>query len=273
MSMLPHTKWFKKTSVTLSSSDGKPIDVYEFNIDHSDTASLKSWSKHFREHYCLDSKIDRYRQAEKMSRREYLLSMVFPSKNDDFGPATRSGDFAEILFADMLQSLFGYYVPRTRYFLKMIPNESSKGTDVLGFKFKTGGNLPESLIAVESKAQFSGKKADTKLQEAVIHSNKDLDKFRIAKSLNSMKQRLDFLNDDDGFFKIEQFQDPLEKPYDIQSGATALFCSSLFDAAHIASTTSCANHSNRDNLTLIVMHAVDLRKIVHEMYERAANDA
>ena len=106
-----------------------------FDNDHDDDAALTEWAKHFREHYCLDSEIDRLRSGTKKTRAEYLTDLVFPGESNDFGPATRSGDFAEILIADLLESQFGFWIPRTRYDDKLVRNESPKGTDVLGFKF------------------------------------------------------------------------------------------------------------------------------------------
>ena len=131
----PHTNWLKKTGAKVQTVDGVAVAVYELTIDHADSPTLAAWAKHFREHYCLDSQIDRLRRGTRKSREQYLLDLVFPDKSEDFGPATRSGDFAEILIADLLDSQMGFWIPRTRYDDKLVRNESPKGTDVLGFKF------------------------------------------------------------------------------------------------------------------------------------------
>ena len=130
-----HTAWLKLTKSSLKTADGIAVTVFELDIDHDDGPTFANWARHFREHYCLDSQIDRLRKGTKKSRAEYLRDLVFPDKSDDFGPATRSGDFAEILIADLLESQFGFWTPRTRYDYKLVRNESPKGTDVLGFKF------------------------------------------------------------------------------------------------------------------------------------------
>lgn len=57
------------------------------------------------------------------------------------------------------------------------------------------------------------------------------------------------------------------------SAAAAIFCSSVYDAAHICKTTDCSDHENVSNLTLIVVHSEALMKFVHALYERAANEA
>ncbi len=272
--MLPHSNWLKKTAKKLQTIDGKKVTVYEFVVDSSDQAALKAWAKHFREHYCLDSKLDRLRKGTGKSRAEYLRDLVFPDANDSFGPATRSGDFAEILIADLLESELGYWVPRVRYADKMVRNESPKGTDVVGFKLAKGSPSQPSrkdvLIAFESKAQLSRSKSTDRLQDAVNDSMKD--KFRIGESLNAIKRRLIDQDKDDEAERVERFQEGLAVPYVRASGAAALFCSSVYSPDAIAGT-DCSAHENRDNLVLVVVHGKDLMKLVHALYKRAANEA
>lgn len=270
-----HTDWLKPIKGKLKTADGIAVKVFELDIDYGDNSTLADWAKHFREHYCLDRQIDRLRRGTKKSRAKYLTDLVFPDESDDFGPATRSGDFAEILIADLLESQFGFWTPRTRYDDKLVRNESPKGTDVLGLKFGgTGPSEPskkDTLISFESKAQLSGTKAKARLQEAVVDSAKDV--YRISESLNAMKRRLIARQDDEGADKVERFQDGLEVPYIRMSGAAAVFCSSVYDAAHISRTTDCSKHENVGNLMLVVVHSKTLMKFVHALYERAANEA
>ncbi|WP_305824886.1 Hachiman antiphage defense system protein HamA [Massilia brevitalea] len=272
---LPHVIWLKKKVKRLTSQCNREISVYELKFDFNDTAALNAWAKHFREHYCLDSKIDKMRRGTNLSRAEYLTQLVFPDITQDFGPATRSGDFAEILVSDLLEGLLNYWVPRTRYISKMVRNESPKGTDVIGFKIvSTDLDAPSKkdiLISFESKAQFSGKKAKPRLQDAIVDSKKD--KFRIAESLNAIKQRLDDQGKEEDVLKVERFQDPLGRPYKLKTGAAALFCKAVFDPAQITSSTDASGHDNADNLSLIVIHGVEMMKFVHLLYERAASEA
>lgn len=272
---LKHMAWLKKTPGKLKTTDGTAISVFELDIDHADVAVLGEWATHFRHHYLLDSKIDRLRKGTGKSRDEYLTDMVFPDKTDDFGPATRSGDFAEILVADLLESQFGFWTPRTRYDDKLVRNESPKGTDVLGFRFAGAGpafpTKQDVLVSFESKAQLSKGSPKAKLQEAVVDSAKDA--LRISESLNAMKRRLIDRGDDDGADKVERFQEGLQVPYIRMSGAAAVFCSSVYDSASVSSTTDCSAHENVDNLMLVVVHAATLMKFVHALYERAATES
>lgn len=270
-----HTDWLKPIKGKLKTADGIAVKVFELDIEHGDGLTLAEWARHFREHYCLDTQIDRLRRGTRKSRAKYLTDIVFPDELDDFGPATRSGDFAEILIADLLESQFGFWVPRTRYSDKQVRNESPKGTDVLGFKFDGAGpskpSKKDTLISFESKAQLSGKKAKARLQGAVNDSCKDV--YRISESLNAMKRRLISYQDDEAADLVERFQDGLEVPYIRMSGAAAVFCSSIYNAAHISKTTDCSKHENIDNLMLVVVHSKALMKFIHVLYERAANEA
>lgn len=271
---LAHSTWLKKAAKQLETKDGRVVIVYELIVNASDEMGLKAWAKHFREHYCLDSKIDKLLKGTGKSRAEYLRDLVFPDAQDDFGPATRSGDFAEILIADLLESHLGYWVPRIRYSDKMIRNESPKGADVIGFKFADGGpekpSEKDALVTFESKAQLSGKKAKGRLQDAVNDSMKD--EFRLGESLNAIKRRLIDQDKDEEAERVERFQEGLAIPYVRESGAAAVFCSSVYNVANITGT-DCSMHENLDNLMLIVVHAKEFMKLVHALYERAANEA
>jgi len=271
-----HTDWLKRTWEKVKTADGKTVAIYELKVDTADAVTLKAWAKHFREHYCLDSQIDDLRDGTKKTRAQYLNDLVFPDKLPGLGPATRSGDFAEILIADLLEYQLGYWTPRTRYADKLTRNESPKGTDVMGFKFNhpSGHAKPskkDELITFESKAQLSGKTYQGKLQEAVEHSAKDV--YRMAESLNAMKRRLLNTGNAIGVERVQRFQDGMETPYIRVSGAAAILCSSVYDAKEIASKTDCSNHENLGNLMLVVVHAEALMGFVHALYERAAHEA
>lgn len=271
-----HTNWLKRTTAArLETADGRTVSLFELVVDPEDNATLAKWAKDFRQQYCLDSEIDRLRKGTNKSRAEYLKDLVFPDASDDFGPATRSGDFAEILIADLLENHLGFWTPRTRYADKLIRNESPKGTDILGFKFSPGSphkpSSGDAVLCVESKAQLSGSKPTPRLQDAVNDSAKDV--YRLSESLNAMKRRLIARGDDEGANRVERFQDALQVPYLRLSGAAAVFCSSVYDATHIASTTNCASHENAANLTLVVVYSKTLMKFVHALYTRAADEA
>ena len=59
-----HIDWLIDTGERLSTADGKTVEVWEFRHEE-DSDILSRWARHFRNHYCLDSEIDFYRNMAK----------------------------------------------------------------------------------------------------------------------------------------------------------------------------------------------------------------
>ena len=276
MASPPHTSWFKDTGQTLTTAAGDKVQVLEF-AHTSDPNILKAWAKHFREHYCLDTVLDEAREGTGLSRREYLEQLVFPDKVAAPGPSIRAGDFAEILIADYFQYMQGWRVPRTRYRMKVIANESAKGTDILAFRLTAKTDLKENvyspqdiLLSIEVKAQFSGKKAAPRLQDAIDDSGKD--QFRRAISLNAMKRRLQADADEANAKLIERFQNLADRPYQIRYTADAFHCLSNYsDSAVTEANTD--GHPEKKRLSLLLVKGNAMMQLVNRLYEVAANEA
>ena len=261
-----HTKWLIDTGKRLSTVDGKEVEIWEFRYE-DDEAILSAWAKHFRNHYCLDADIDDMHEGYDWSRTEYLNRIKFPDRSYPPGPSIRSGDFGEVLVADYLEFLLDYWVPRTRYGDKDIRNESTKGSDIIGFYIVEDGNVsPRDKLAIfEVKAQFSGEKANARIQDAVDDSVKDI--TRKAESLNAIRQRLKYQNRMIESQKVKRFQNEVDRPYEQIYGAAALFEGVLFDDKLISSTDT-SSHPHSDGLALIVikgncmMALVDRKSVV-----------
>ena len=266
-----HTKWFEKVGEQIITKESKTIDVWEY-LHQDDEAVLSAWAKHFRNHYCLDSEIDYFRRGYCFSRSKFLNNIKFPDPKVTPGPSIRAGDFGEILVADFLEYIQGFWVPRTRYGDKTIRNESTKGSDIIGVRlFKEGQFSPEDTLALfESKTQFSGIKPLARLQDAVDGSSKDL--IRKAESLNAIKQRLYGSNDLDAAIKIERFQNEVDNPYREVYGAVALFEDGLFDS-DLALLTDTSKHPASEHLVLVVIRGKQMMDLAHELYRRAADEA
>lgn len=266
-----HTKWFVDTGERINTVNGKEVEVWEFR-HQDDNDVLSAWAKHFRNHYCFDDEIDYWRRGYKFSRAEYLNNIKFPDSKSAPGPSIRAGDFGEVLVADFLEYLLGYWVPRTRYGDKTIRNESTKGSDIIGFHIVNDGEAsPKDKLAIfEAKAQFSGKKAKARLQDAVDDSAKDI--TRKAESLNAIKQRLHSRNELDDAEKIERFQNEVDHPYKEGYGAVALFENLLFDSS-LTSSTDSSSHPYSGDLTLVVIKGDQMMELVHDLYRRATDEA
>ena len=266
-----HTKWLVDTGERLKTDDGKEVEVWEFQ-HHGDDDVISAWARHFRNHYCFDDEIDYWRKGYKCSRSEYLKSIKFPDPEVAPGPSIRAGDFGEVLVADFLEYIKSYWVPRTRYGNKDIRNESTKGSDIIGFHIVRGDKASSSdtMAIFEAKVQFSGKRPQARLQDAVEGSAKDI--TRKAESLNSIKQRLHDCKEFDDAEKIERFQNEVDYPYKEIYGAVALFENPLFDA-HLTSLTDTSSHPHSGDLVLVVIKGDQMMALVHDLYRRAADEA
>lgn len=265
-----HIQWLHDTGEVISISTGESVPVFEFAYDVANEKAMSHWARHFRNHYCSDDAIE-ILKPEGMTKKDYLLNLKFPHNTKNPGPSIRAGDFAEILVADYLVFLRDYYVPRTRYDRKIIGNESSKGSDVLGFKQmnKTPSSKDELLI-YEVKARLSENNAKNTLQTAIDDSSKD--EARLAESLNGAKQRLYDQRDLSGMGIISRFQKNVDHPYKTEYGAAAVLTDSSCCVETLAESST-QEHSSPTHLEMIVIRGPVLMSLVHQLYERAANEA
>jgi hypothetical protein len=249
------------SSSNLKTSCGKDIEVWTLKHLPSDEI-LAEWAKHFRQHYCEDADIDILREGTPHNTRgEYLTNLVFPDKYKPPGPSTRSGDFSEILIHDFLEFIIsGYVVPRLRYESKAVRNESTKGTDVIGFKIidPSKSSTDDTLITFEVKANLTGS-TKNKLQEAIESSNKDI--VRKAETLNSYKRTFHKNNNSEKVKLISRFQNKSDNPFTEITGAAAVLSSATFSAAML-NESNATEHNNYGNLTLIVIQGNELMTLV-----------
>ncbi|MDA0382938.1 Hachiman antiphage defense system protein HamA [Vibrio owensii] len=262
-----HLNWLTDTDQTITTVCGKQAKVYHFEYDITDHSTMKKWAKHFRNHYCSDAEIA-ILKAPHQDTSEYLINMKFPSRSIAPGPSIRAGDFAEILVADYLERFKKFDVPRTRYDRKAVPNESTKGSDVIAFKLAPDNSDNDELLVFEVKAKLTGKSKDM-LQEAIDHSAKD--ELRLAESLNGMKQRLWDRKELKKVELVTRFQNPVDQPYRQTYGAAAVCSSSVFDPSVLSGADS-SKHPHHQDLELITFHGEELMELVHALYELAANE-
>lgn len=263
----PHLDWLVDTGKKLKTACGADVDVLE--LQHANDAGiLSAWAAHFRNQYCSDDMIDALRG--RMSRKDYLENIKFPSKTKP-GPSIRSGDFAEILLADYLEWRLKFWVPRLRWSGKSVRDESAKGCDVLGFHFaQENGTSPKDILAIiESKANLSATKKN-RLQDAVTDSAKD--DCRKGESLNALKQRLKEQGKAVEADAVERFQSPTDVSYQEFRAAAAVFSSKGYDETLIQATDA-SKHPHHKKLKMVVVRGDNLMKLVHDLYQRAADEA
>ncbi len=265
-----HIDLLKKVGA-LKSKCGRDIVIMELSINLNDSV-VSEWARHFRQHYCADCEIDDLR--EDLSRQEYLLTMVFPHASTKPGPSIRSGDFAELLVSDFLEFVQGFWVPRYKYQDKASPNESVKGSDVLGFRQlrPETASRQDVLVVCEVKAQLTGVKYKNRLETAVVDSSKDIANLRLATSLNAVKRRASKVNNTEKVKLVARFQRKTDIQFHLKSSAVAVLADQLYDPLAVAGV-DCSGHANAKNLELIVVKGKDLMLLAHKLYEVAASEA
>lgn len=266
-----HLNFLKKVANPVKTANGLDCEIWELTISSTDPI-LSEWAKEFRKNYCLDSELDLLRKGTGRSRSEYLNDFVFPHKNKAPGPSIRAGDFAELLVADYVEHVLGYWVPRGKYAEKGSNDESVKGVDVLGFKV-TNSSKPtpaDSMLTFEVKAQLSGGKYNNRLQTAVDDSAKDF--MRSGITLAALKRRLHVAGRNAEVQLVERFQSPADCPYAFNFGAAAVLSDNAFDPQALGLTKT-ANHSNSAALKLVAISGCNLMNLVHVLYQKAADEA
>lgn len=248
----------------IKTSEGHPVKILELEIP-SDESILNEWATHLRNHYCSDLEMDMLRSGYGYTREEYLLNIKFPSRNESFGPATRAGDFTEILIADYIDYIEGYYVPRTRYDRKITKNSSSQGSDLIAFKMGYVDSTDDELVIYEVKAQTSETIPKNRLQDAITDSRKDIK--RLAESLNAINQRLIDKGEYENSSIIQRFQNSTDRPYRLYYGAAAVHSSYSFSSEKVAECS--INVHPEQNVKLIVVYSEKLMEKIHDIYWRA----
>jgi hypothetical protein len=268
---LPEYSYHFKQDQSLTLSGGGTCEVWELAVPN-DATYLSEWATRFRQTYCPDNDIDILRDGTGKSRAEYLLELVFPDKTAPPGPGIRSGDFAELLVSDYVEFTLNYWVPRGKFAEKASRNESVKGVDIVGFKCPDAGQPKptDEMLTFEAKAQLSGGKYNGRLQDAVNDSGKDY--LRAGETLAAMKRRMHVAGEHSSMMVVQRFQDAVDRPYRLVSGAAAILSDAAFDTDAINETTI-TGHNNAGNLKLIAVKGKDMMTLAHALYQLAADEA
>ena len=202
-------------------------------------------------------------------------NLKFPEEGRN-GAKTRSGDFGEILISDFIEYNLNFWVPRTRFSDRANRNNPTQGVDVIGFKSDDYSQnlINDELIIFEVKCKLTGNQAfltKTRMETAIFDSAKDFN-VRKAESLNGLKQIYLKERNTENANKIKRFQNPTDRPYIELSGASSLILDGAYDETKI-SEIDASNHPNLRNLKLILIKGENLMRLVHTLYERAANEA
>lgn len=269
--MPEHMNWLKDSGKRQTSACGRQIEIWELE-PQDDEAVQSAWAAHFRRHYISDEDLPTMVDGTGLTKAEYLREVLLPDRTKVPGPSLRSGDFGEILVADYIEFVLGYWSPRElRYQERWNRNDSTKGCDVIGFKFAIDGEVgpQDELFIFEAKSAMTVS-AKNRLQDAITDSDKD--KLREAMSLNAMKQKFvtrGALNDAN---RVKRFQNMADRPFRRINGAAAVLDQLVFEATDLT-VADASMHHNAANIRLIVIKGPDLMALIHAIFERAADEA
>lgn len=269
--ILEHLKWLVDTGVRPKTKCGREIEIWELN-PQADEAVLSAWAQHFRQHYVSDQALPEMVEGTELSHAEFLTNIIFPDAKKAPGPSVRAGDFGEILVADYVEFLLNYWCPRElRYEGRWNRNESTKGCDIIGFKFaKTDTAHPDDeLFLFESKSGMTPTK-EHRLQDAIDDSAKD--KLREGMTLHALKRELLKKGQADLANRVKRFQNQAARPFRRINGAAAVLDKDVYSETDLAAADA-SGHPNQNELRLIVIRGASLMTLVHALYERAADEA
>lgn len=266
-----HMDWLRDTGERVVVASGHEVEVWSLEPD-GDPAILSAWASHFRQQYIDDAVLPIMVQGTGKTNPAYVRETIFPDGKTPPGPSTRSGDFAEIIVADFLEFERGYWCPRDRYKGRFNRNDSTKGADIIGFKLVTDGAADpnDELFVVEAKAGLTTGGVANRLQDAVTDSIKDA--MRESMTLNALKQRMVDRDDMDAALRVQRFQNESDLPFVRLNGAAAVLDNDVFDATDLPAVDGSA-HGNVAGLRLVVIRGAAMMKLVHALYEQAADEA
>ena len=151
---------------------------------------LSAWATHFRQHYITDDDLPAMVDGTGLSNADYLRTVLFPDATQPPGPSLRAGDFGEILVADYIEFLMGYWSPRAlRYQDRWNRNDSTKGcvanrcsiSPIWMARMQTSTSFPSSVASLGVRSPFavaSRRAADALMASAVVVDRRNLERHR-----------------------------------------------------------------------------------------------
>lgn len=265
-----HLSWLAREDTSLVSACGRSIEIWKLTPT-GNAEVLSDWARHFRQHYCKDADLPALVSGTGKTKTEYLIDLVFPDQKAAPGPSIRSGDFSEILVSDFVEYVLGFWCPRLRYDEKAVRDESTKGCDIVGFRFaqENAWHPDDELLIFEAKSGFASSK-NNRLQDAIEGSAKDL--LREAYTLNSFKRRLLKEGEARNASAVERFQNEADRPFRRFNGAAALLDDQVYVETDLTAVDA-SKHPNSQGIRLLVIRGPSMMDLVHALYARAANEA
>lgn len=255
------TGWLVKEACSFI--DGRNVECWNLNWQ-SDSAILDDWAVHLRQQYISDNKLAARCVFRKLQPAAYLTSWVVPSDK-----RIRTGDFAEILIADVFEYLYGFGVPRYKQCDRPDKDSSEHGTDVIAYKIKKSGkkSYDDELIAIEVKSDASGT-TQSSLIRRIIAADTDSfkDPNRIPMTLSYMVDRAYDAEDMQTARDLLRFLDKAGSTF--QKRYASAVTTSFADPKGALSTRYPDDVKLEDKRSLVIVHADRFMELVNDLYGR-----
>ena len=265
MTTLEYANYFVEEEY-VTTNQGERVQIFHL-MPKDEEEALIEWARNLRRNYVDDQVMEEMASSLGVGHEEYLKTYKFPDPLDKWGKNVMIGDFSEILIADYLQYVLDYVVPRTRYNSKINRNRSTQGSDLIAYNVANSDewNPKDELLVFEVKAQSTEAKAQERLQEAVIHSSKDI--TRLAESLVASAEILTRVRKHDQAKVVQRFLNGTDRPYITRYAAAAVHSTFSFSRDLIQQLDT--SQHPREGVQLIVVHCDRLKDFINSMYERA----
>lgn len=256
---LPKPKYLATTTqIQLQqSAPNYKIESFKLASEYDDT-TLTEWALHIRRHYARDDQLASMSDIQPTD--QYLRELIIPDEE-----RTRTGDFGEILVADIIQHNKGYIVPRYKQFDRDDKNMSGQGVDIIAYKLKSPltPQTDDELLLIEVKSSRAENRVGRSLKKAKEEYRRNL--TRRALSVDNIRRRATMLNDLITANEMRRFQD--QNAVDFQEANGYAIVVSIDDVQYHIDRYDVKIKEN-DNERVYVVHRAQLGNLIDSIYER-----
>jgi hypothetical protein len=247
---------FQKSTVPVQLGSGEFVNVYSIAAGLTDTEK-NEWAKHILAHYISTADIAKGARITGKTEQEYIQKFVLPTAGKD-----KSGEFGEIIFADFIEYILGFTVPRFKQYGKY-PNNPTQGVDIIAYKADATNSTNDTVLYGEIKSYLSERSFPI-LQKAIDEiTGRDDEKFSLA--LEIMRLALERRGDEAESKEVERYSNPAENP-----------CKRIKSAGLITLANACETNdfvgvkiSAGNTIETHVIYATDIWTLAQDLWRRA----
>lgn len=263
-----HDSSFKKYIVKQNCIIGSKRKVYIFAfICPLSETEKDGLALYLRRHYATDDLLESKAKFHSVSREECIQKFLLPDPTGDAPmPSVASGEFGEILFSDIIEKEFGFFVPRLKFLSKVAPYDAIKLIDIMGFKVVSQTpNENDVLCLAEVKTSLTNPNKKT-LREAYLDITKrKKDARRVLETIEYYYLQAMRIGDIPLSESIQRFAAITEIKYTIQR-----FACSVVNANTVPSISDFGFDINNveADIELVHLFGSDIKELEKDLYKR-----